>query len=208
MSHGARESADRSAPRNASTAARLSALLTGRLLLAGCVAAVGLGCAQSDNTAAGGRSNPGSGRTPAEEIMGDPNRPTPAPSPSLAADSVGAFFSHFVGESSVGDTNWIVAVRYTEAKAMILFGYNLGRNTTDRTTPSVVVESLSVRLRPREIPDDNCGPKEGGAWRNILALVDRGPDGPAVRLAWRPSPETGRLIPIAADSVYCSTGGE
>lgn len=123
-------------------------------------------------------------------------------------DMMSGTFSHLVGEGPRGDTNWIALVRHRGRDAVVLFGYNLGRDTTDRTVPSVVVESVSVRLEHNEMPYDNCGLKAGGEWRSILALVNRGPEPPAPRLAWRPSRERGRLIPVPADSVFCASEGE
>lgn len=171
------------------------------LTITGLLAA--LGCSQP-------KANPGS-EQPLPDSAGSP-RSAPAAA-SQDSSSKGVFsgsttvrpsvFSHFVGESQQGDTNWIAAIRYGGGKATVEFGYTLGRNSTSRIAPQTVLDSVAVDMVDNEMPYANCGEKGRRHWREILAFVNRGPDDPVARLAWLPSPQVGKLIPVPADSVHC-----
>jgi hypothetical protein len=113
-------------------------------------------------------------------------------------------YSHFV-QAGPGDTLWAAVVHFLGREAMIRFGYKLGRNSQDRSYPTAIVDSVRVQMVPNEMPYDNCGVRDGPRG-TIIAFVNRGPEDPVARLAWRASQKDRRLIPVPVADVHCIPG--
>lgn len=111
-------------------------------------------------------------------------------------------FSQIVHESPVGDTVWVVAVYRDEAIARIQFGFTLGARSSDYSHPALVLDSVSIELGVDEAPYFTCG-EVGQPDGGILAFANRGPGEPVARLAWRPSPESQRLVSVPPTAVHC-----
>jgi hypothetical protein len=157
------------------------------------IAAVVLAAAACGSPPEASKSNPvDSAQTAEPPVEGRP------------ANNIPADFSYVVHEGPVGDTIWIVAVFRTGAGATVRFGYTLGRSSSDFTQPTAVLDSVVVKLEANEIPYSTCG-EVGRTRRGLLAFANRGPDDPVARLAWRPTPATGRLVPVPATEVQCSS---